>query len=795
MNKGYFGIALIVLVVVGIFAFGFLSSFTAKDSYLFIPVVDHNKLKEVAKNNTITGRLPADLVTSKNCQSLEMQLLSSHKFVCKDFDESVLKKGTVTGYAKESFTYLPYGSSQKVDVNVGCEQKTDYCKSPEILYEAYCKKIYADSKKSGDVYLEYWPDYKVVDCNDQGPGYVCKSGACVDVSNICGNSIIDQNESCDDGNNKNGDGCSSKCLLEAAPDLIVSKIYKEPYSEDCVNSVHFEICNVGNLPVLGDFNILVKVEDKNTKITYSAGQYDGFEDGCVHITDSIMLSYGLFGLGLNENPTVEIMVDISNNIAETNEQNNSLSQETETGTKYLADGNICEETCTDSDDYLGEDSVYVKSLLFGMDSGGDYKDYDYCGSSGAYLEELICIPSEKGKKGTTEEYPCFLFNQICEDGKCVDAPGFSFSCDEQGDTGFDWDKKGKIIYIDSSGKNKESEDYCYNENVEEKLMYGTKVHEFLCAGPIAHNSNKNCICYDGACVGSQEDLCDSDLKKSCSKDDINYYEKGTAKQTLKLYCDLPVLGNTKVEENSAEFEDYCELNENGSSCDPSIPEYLNPNCYTYGPILKELSCNSEGEVDYLNYNCASEGKTCVNGACIEVGADPEECVDNDGINYFSQSYIWSKISIGWENNWWDTCLDDNTLLEYACDGNKAKYEKYDCSTINKVCNNGKCITPAGQSGSEVEELDGTKDNGIYTVNGKDYSLSEQFCIPSDKKIEYCDGQGNVFASSDSCVNDIGGKVESSNYLVSWSCDVDKPKTSLTNCNSNGGHCEINECVK
>jgi len=795
LNKGYFGIALILLIVVGIFAFGFLSSITAKDSYLFIPVIDYNKMKDIVKNKPLPiSEEVRDLVVSKNCQSLEMEMLSLYKFACKDLDLSDFKTGTVTGYAKEPFSYISYNLSQKVEVNVGCEQKTDYCKSPEMLYEAYCRPIYNSAKKDSINYYLAWPDYNIVNCKNYGPGYACKKGACVDLSGICGNGVIEQGENCDDGNNKDGDGCSSKCLLENAPDLVVSKIYNEPYSEGCVNSVHFEICNVGNLPVLGNFDIFVKVDDKNVTITYSAGQYGGFGGDCVHITDSQRLSYGVFGYGLDKKPVVEIVVDFNNQIAETNEQNNTLTHETKTGKQYLDNGLVCEETCTDLDDYLGENNVYVKSFVFGIDLYGSYDSEDFCDESGANLIEQICIPSKKGKVQKAETYPCFLYDQVCEDGKCIDKPGFVFSCEEQGDIGWEYGKKGKIIYTSVSGEIQEDNDSCYNLSTKTESLYGTSLVEYACSGPIPNFSYKDCLCYDGACVGDQSDLCDSDLKKSCSKDEVNYYKFGKATQTLKLYCDIPVYGNTKVEENSMDFEDYCMPNENGQICDPSISEYLNPNCAGFGAMLKETTCNGDN-LDYIDYNCAGEGKTCVNDVCIEVGSDPEECVDYDGVNYFSRNYIWHKETIGWESDWWDICLDENILLEYSCDGNKPSYEKYDCSSIGKICGNGKCVAPAGQNESNTVDLEGATKEGVYTVNGKDYPLSEKFCIAYDKKIEYCDGQGNVFLSQDSCVNDIGGKVESSDYLVSWSCDSDKPKTGLTNCNSNGGHCEINECVK
>ncbi len=41
------------------------------------------------------------------------------------------------------------------------------------------------------------------------------SSYCYRANPVCGNGVIEVAESCDDGNNKNGDGCNSKCLEES----------------------------------------------------------------------------------------------------------------------------------------------------------------------------------------------------------------------------------------------------------------------------------------------------------------------------------------------------------------------------------------------------------------------------------------------------------------------------------------------------------------------------------------------------------------------------------------------------
>jgi cysteine-rich repeat protein len=63
-----------------------------------------------------------------------------------------------------------------------------------------------------------WDICDGLDCGNctvlYGSGYTCNNatGQC---ESLCGNSVIDEGEECDDGNPNNGDGCSSICLIES----------------------------------------------------------------------------------------------------------------------------------------------------------------------------------------------------------------------------------------------------------------------------------------------------------------------------------------------------------------------------------------------------------------------------------------------------------------------------------------------------------------------------------------------------------------------------------------------------
>ena len=56
----------------------------------------------------------------------------------------------------------------------------------------------------------------LADGTDCGGGLVCRSGACV--APVCGNSIVEGTEDCDDGNSTNGDGCDTDCTFSCTMD-------------------------------------------------------------------------------------------------------------------------------------------------------------------------------------------------------------------------------------------------------------------------------------------------------------------------------------------------------------------------------------------------------------------------------------------------------------------------------------------------------------------------------------------------------------------------------------------------
>jgi hypothetical protein len=199
---------------------------------------------------------------------------------------------------------------------------------------------------------------------------------------------------------------------------------------------------------------------------------------------------------------------------------------------------------------------------------------------------------------------------------------------------------------------------------------------------------------------------------------------------------------------------------------------------------------------YLQKDCSKEGKTCINGACSTFVPQEESCyVDSYGEEsgeYYDKSGIKYTNILGVKQWYLDSCLSNTILLEYSCDGNKAKYEKYDCSQEGLICSYGECVDPANPDEEYVPAPGEIKD-GEYCYLGDCYSLNEKWCIEDPKGLTYCDGKGEIEYFENGCVNNIGGKVFSSDYLNEWICSGSYIDTKLTDCTEKGDICEDAQC--
>lgn len=94
----------------------------------------------------------------------------------------------------------------------------------DICPESQCQYAVACDPQVGCVNPPK-PDGTVCDDGDAcSVGDQCVGGACVGNWPTCGDGIVQSCELCDDGNTKNGDGCSSHCKLELGPQMCQSSI-------------------------------------------------------------------------------------------------------------------------------------------------------------------------------------------------------------------------------------------------------------------------------------------------------------------------------------------------------------------------------------------------------------------------------------------------------------------------------------------------------------------------------------------------------------------------------------------
>ena len=336
------------------------------------------------------------------------------------------------------------------------------------------------------------------------------------------------------------------------------------------------------------------------------------------------------------------------------------------------DGECVYAPTTECNDTDGGQDIYVRAAL--IEDGTTYTDYCYDSDT---VWEYYC--SAGSMQVIRRDCPT---DYICTAGECVYSPTETCSDTDGGDEIY---AKGTVTKGTTSNT-----DSCYDSNtVREHYCSANTPAEHLVFCPYGYS------CSDGACVYSVPECTKSDgsnvyVYGYADYNSTNYYDYcknsthvyeyycGNPPYTVAQYCgwghgcsggvcvpqcsdtdgglDISVRGTARYGSDSS--TDYC----SGTS---SLVEYY---CGVTGILSTTGICSS----DYI----------CSSGECVE------ECVDADGSDPYSSSYITFGGTVHD-----DVCLDGDTVREYICPSNTSmSYVDVVCTggAIN-YCSGGRCI--------------------------------------------------------------------------------------------------------
>lgn len=439
-----------------------------------------------------------------------------------------------------------YGTLKGTDVWGNVIDQTDQCGSGTATVNDVFEKVCTEESYT---YTQHTCEYG------------CLDGAClspVSYEPVCGNGVIEDAETCDDGNIENGDGCTADCTAEVKEgcwetDNGVAGTYsgyyygyygddQEEYSYDYSYDNYCYYDSYGGVYYYADYYCSQSTSDNkwypsSTWQTCSSGCED--TKGCVEtatVTPSCVDTdngkdqhvYGettLINKFGEEKKAVDTCYSYSDdyqyvveNYCYAWDNNNYLY------TEYVQCEGVCKEgvcvdaaytpTCADSDgtamyEYDWQKSASTFGTVTGNDkSGNSIEKSDYCYDSYGYEYVVEQYCSDKNAR-----YENYVYCPGgCENGVCV-KPTWEQSCTDSDATttnaGRDVYTAGTASGIDYYGKEFTYADYCYYSSWDNTNY----VVDYYCAessysGAYASSYWDKCTdgCENGACVGEQTTL-------------------------------------------------------------------------------------------------------------------------------------------------------------------------------------------------------------------------------------------------------------------------------------------------
>ncbi len=267
--------------------------------------------------------------------------------------------------------------------------------------------------------------------------------------------------------------------------------------------------------------------------------------------------------------------------------------------------------------------------------------------------------------------------------------------------------------------------------------------EYYCESNAIKETELDCVCDDGACVGYYAQSADTGPEITPATQSIaitpSYQSKSTYQQITPTNV-VTVIGCTDSDKGKV-------YNEKGTASDGTNAE--TDVCRTSGKLV-EYYCDDNDAVQEEEVSCAS-GEVCYAGACITEGT----CTDSEStFNLYAAGRVvgvWSTTGVSGE--WTDSCKSAAQVNEYYCtDTGYAYYYLKDCPS-GYTCTEGLCAdlcvdTDEAGSNSGVDyTVQGTA-TGTWFTTGEEGTWTDS-----------CSGSGQIVENY--CYNDYVYKTETS----------------------------------
>src|SRR3989344_1061855 len=399
------------------------------------------------KRNLSIKEVISEEVDIKKTLTIAQALNTCYEQICGDTDENdIFNKGTVylrTPVSSIKGTKPDFTGQQIGRAYYECVPYVDFCKdvSPTVkgddaVIEFTCgeKIVKKAVEVDGEIYYKDEPYFTVIE------------------------TLMDCQCGCSQG----------KCLVcppvpPPVPVKVIDLVAKTIFlkSEQCINNFAFQLFNEGDKDVTEKFLVTVSSNGVTREYEVKENKLKELTAGkCSVISVTGLFHIGSFGLSLNQEATVEVQIDVGNQIAESKEDNNQVLGVINTGDAYYIfnqkTGKMdkCDVFCYESD--LGKD--YFNAGLITYKYSGDVKTKgDFCPTwdlNGLELEEQFCsLPIYQKTNGKLsnpyhrdnfncldanpprkcDEGACVLLSVTCEDAygkegpclQCLDYEGFS----------------------------------------------------------------------------------------------------------------------------------------------------------------------------------------------------------------------------------------------------------------------------------------------------------------------------------------------------------------------------------